>query len=87
MCGPSRSSGWTVSSWDPADDWDRWQADTDDLPDVRDDDEEREPAPMFGCACENPLSVDTVCPGCIEWLQERYREASEPPQSTPKKIP
>lgn len=29
-------------------------------------DDEREEAPLFGCACENPLSVDTVCRSCME---------------------
>jgi hypothetical protein len=35
-----------------------------------------ENAPDFGCACENPLVVDTVCEGCIEWLKEQ--EAATP---------
>lgn len=37
------------------------------------DDEERSEAPLFGCACENPLSVDTVCPSCIAYLQEQEK--------------
>jgi hypothetical protein len=33
-------------------------------------DEQRE-SPMFGCACENALCVDTVCAGCIEVMKEQ----------------
>lgn len=33
--------------------------------------DEFERAPDFGCACENPLVVDTVCESCIEWLKEQ----------------
>lgn len=35
-----------------------------------DEDREEDPAPLFGCACENPLSVDTCCDNCIEWMKE-----------------
>lgn len=41
------------------------------------DNEEETPAPLFGCACENPLSVDTVCLSCIAYLEEQTR-ASNP---------
>lgn len=33
--------------------------------------DEVERAPGFGCACENPLTVDTVCEHCIEWMKEQ----------------
>jgi hypothetical protein len=32
-------------------------------------------APLFGCACENPLSVDTVCEGCAAYLEEEHAES------------
>jgi hypothetical protein len=64
----------------PPDDWDddeddRYESDPG-------DDEPEEPTPLFGCACENPLSVDTVCAGCIEWMKEQEREA---PGATPER--
>jgi hypothetical protein len=31
-------------------------------------------APLLGCACENPLSVDTVCEGCAAYLEEQHAE-------------
>ncbi|NUP13781.1 MAG: hypothetical protein HOW73_47705 [Polyangiaceae bacterium] len=47
-----------------------------DLDDAYDDGpgSEREPAPLFGCACENPSSVDTVCEACVAYLQEQDAE-------------
>lgn len=33
-------------------------------------DEDKEEAPLFGCACENPLSVDDCCPVCIEIMRD-----------------
>lgn len=42
----------------------------------RDDDDYsgREEPPMFGCACENAMCVDTVCDYCIADMRE-YHEA------------
>jgi len=37
--------------------------------------EERTPLPIFGCACENALIVDSVCPACIAYLQEQDTDA------------
>ena len=45
-------------------------------------DDETDEAPMFGCACENPLCVDTVCAGCIAWLEAQDAEASTDPNGT-----
>lgn len=39
----------------------RVECSCDDEPPFGDDD----PTPMFGCACENPLTVDDVCADCI----------------------
>ena len=39
----------------------------------REDDtsEPLEEAPLFGCACENAICVDTMCDWCIEWMKEQ----------------
>lgn len=44
-----------------------------------DDDEPREPLPMYGCACENALVIDEVCGACIRWMAEQDRIAKERP--------
>ncbi|NUP08427.1 MAG: hypothetical protein HOW73_20445 [Polyangiaceae bacterium] len=46
----------------------------DDWPDYDDDDDEREERPLAGCACENPLTVDTVCEACVAYMQEQDAE-------------
>lgn len=38
------------------------------------EDEEEDERPLFGCACQDPLTVDTVCDGCIAYLQEQDAE-------------
>lgn len=49
----------------------------DDWEDDRDDDspmywsEEQREAPLFGCACENALCVDTCCGYCIEIMKDQ----------------
>lgn len=40
-----------------------------------------DPVPTFGCACENPLSVDTVCESCIAYLKDQEAEAARGEQS------
>jgi hypothetical protein len=50
--------------------------------DDQEDDEpepEREPMPLFGCACENPLFIDGLCRSCIAYLAEQDRLARETP--------
>lgn len=58
---------------DPDETW--W--DDDDQGD--DEQPEREPMPVFGCACENPLFIDGLCRSCIEYLAEQDRLARENP--------
>jgi hypothetical protein len=59
---------------DPLDDWeDSYDADGGD----DDYEPEREPMPVFGCACENPLFIDGLCRACIAYLAEQDRLAQE----------
>lgn len=36
--------------------------------------------PLFGCACENPLTVDWVCRECREYLRRQDMEAQGGPR-------
>jgi len=61
--------------------------DIDPFPRVSDDDEDdcddyagcmpddREPPPDFGCACQNPIVVDSVCYGCMVEMARQNAEA------------
>jgi hypothetical protein len=53
-----------INGWDDAEEYD---GDDDDR---YEDDRE---TPTFGCACQNPLSVDTVCAACIAYLEEQQQ--------------
>lgn len=59
-------------TWDDDDDW-AWNRDFD--LDPLDDDRDREERPLFGCACENPCSVDTVCWACRGEMRRQYMES------------
>ena len=49
--------------------------DDDDERDFGDDEpDDRTPVPDFGCACQNPIVVDSVCFGCRRIMAEQEAE-------------
>lgn len=69
VSAPGGNGASIAGDWDP-DDEDGYEP------------EERTPAPDFGCACQDALVVDTVCPACIAYLAEQDRAARSPGGST-----
>lgn len=39
-----------------------------------DGDDYSDPRPMFGCACQDPLVIDTCCRACIAYMAREYAE-------------
>jgi hypothetical protein len=51
-----------------------------------DEREEEEPAPMFGCACQNALVADEVCPACVGIMERMEREARARPSPRSERV-